>query len=247
MRNFRIIRCLVVVLFGAMYGGATLSAPLLTIGPGTAVTTPVATLTFDNITNSTVLASYTEAGATLSAPAIAFVTFDPTAGAGGFSGGFYFAADGVNAPYDLMYGGATMDGIEFVIGSGNLAAHTTDLIFQTFSHGSPTGSGSGSTLSLGSIVGISDPSGFDEIRLSNTGGIGGSGGTNVLALDNLGIQIESSGSVSEPTTLALLTVALIGVGFNRWRRFPLVCRSPPVRLPVRVVQQPPPPRRDSFS
>lgn len=68
------------------------------------------------------------------------------------------------------------------------------------------------TTGVGTVVGFSDPSGFDRLRVRAPGN---AGNWQEIALDNLSVQT----TVPEPSTLALLLTGVIGArGFARRRR-----------------------------
>ena len=99
--------------------------------------------------------------------------------------------------------------ISFTLDDPNL-----DVIFETYLNGGLTGSGT-FTRARGTVIGFSDPSGFDELRI---GAIGTSfsytafGQLQAIALDNLDVQL-----VPEPSTALLLSAALLGLSAHRRR------------------------------
>jgi hypothetical protein len=100
-----------------------------------------------------------------------------------------------------------MAGLEFTFGTSQ-AGLAADLLWITLNNGNQTGSGTVASLAKGTVVGWSDPSGFDELLVA-AHNFSVDTVFNAIALDNLEVQLAPAGpAVPEP---AGLTLAVIGM------------------------------------
>jgi hypothetical protein len=132
-------------------------------------------------------------------------------------GGYYF-------PYDSQFGNsdwvtvqtaglAKMYGVEFLYGNGwsngdvygtlPWGNSTIPLEWETYDGANLISSGSVTT-GVGTVVGLSDPSGFDRLRVRAPGN---ASSWQEIALDNLSVQT----TVPEPSTLAVLLAWVVGL------------------------------------
>ena len=192
----------------------------LTFGAGSAVTSIDRKATFDSVSSGTNLANYTEDMLRITTPGSSLVAFAP------FNDGtmteFYYA-DGGNHSYVTITGtdAATFSGLELKIGDGYAILTTTTLFtWETYLDGTLTGSGDSLIAAKGSIVGWSDPSGFDELRIGATKPIYAPyhfGDSQAVAIDNVHVQLSdgASGMVPEPRSIAVWC-GLVGVALCYW-------------------------------
>ena len=107
------------------------------------------------------------------------------------------------------------DGIEFLIGTG-FSTSNISMAWATFLGVTNVGSGSRTDLFKGNVVGFSNVTGFDELRVAaNASPIIGFGDSQAIALDNVNTSLVS---VPEPSTLLLLSMGLAGLVVSRSRR-----------------------------
>ncbi len=126
-----------------------------------------------------------------------------------FSGN-YFAAAGMNAYLSIRSATRDMNGIEFAVDSGYANIY---LMWQTWLDGVQTSTGRVSlgAAGIGSVLGLSDLVGFDEVRVYAFDSASDTSGYSVPAIDSV-----RAFSIPEPTSLAL--VSLAGVAALRRRR-----------------------------
>jgi hypothetical protein len=140
-------------------------------------------------------------------------------------GGYYFAYDSEfgNSDWVSIQTSDTkkMYGVEFLYGNGwsngdvygtlPWGNSTIPLEWQTYNGANLVSSGSVTT-GVGTVVGFSDPNGFDLLRVRAPGN-----GTNwqEIALDNLMVQTTP---VPEPATLVLFAAGAIGLLGIAWRK-----------------------------
>ena len=141
----------------------------------------------------------------------------------GHQGGFFYEPGGFNDPIQVnMVSGATMFGASFQAANGwgqsiiniTIAEYNQSSLVGIFSIVQPTGN----------FVTFTDASGFTAIDIYATySAVGTATLANLanvqesLAMDNLAIQTSSS-SVPEPASIALLALALVGLGMGRRKK-----------------------------
>ncbi len=189
------------------------AAVTLTFGAGSAVTIADRQATFDSITAPGIdLSNYTEDSLKITVPNVSYVGFDPFND--GSSTMFHYGSSGGNN-YVTITGtdSATFTGLELKIGDGFFASNGSTLFaWATYLGGSLTGSGNSILAPRGSVVGWSDPTGFDELRIggaSDTLASYNLGDFQAIALDNVRVQIGTA-AVPEPLSFAVWS-AVIGV------------------------------------
>lgn len=128
-----------------------------------------------------------------------------------FSGN-YFATAGSNAYLSIRSEGAKLNGIEFAVDSGYLNIH---VLWQTWLDGALTGNGRVSlgAAGVGDVLGLSDAVGFNEVRVYAFDSATDTAGYSVPAIDSV-----RGFTVSEPGSLALASLAGLGVAGVRRRR-----------------------------
>ena len=227
MKRATLMLAALALLFGGE--GWAKASIIQTIGAGTAVTTVDREATFDTVQTGTNLNGYTEDHLLISVNDIAFTNFDPTGGSGlgGFSGGFHYPAAGAaGGTLITTTDNAEISGIEFNVGSG-YGSPTTYFAYEAFKNGVSDGSGAFAVES-GSVLGFSDPSGFNELYIGAYDSLAQAQSANVLtdfqavAIDNVKVQLQPQVSASpEPASLTLAAfggVSLLGYAGLRRRR-----------------------------
>ncbi|MEO0973274.1 MAG: hypothetical protein AAFX85_09275 [Pseudomonadota bacterium] len=201
------MRTLMVLLALGVGANAT-ATPVWSQGAGSAVETVDAAATFDTVQNRDSLAYFQEDGISVNVSDVAFVSFDPTGGLGGFDDGFFYANGGTPDPYVVDVGGADLLAVEFTVGSGFVVDRLvgyTRLYYETFRDGVSTGVGS-VRFALGEVFGLRDVFGFDTLHVYNANPF--QGGKNALALDDLRVERVA---VDEPMSLLLFVLGLLMV------------------------------------
>ena len=201
-----------VALIGACLAGPSIAQTTQTIGPGSAVPFIDRTADFNALAvNGTPLSDYSEGGLFIRTDGDSWigdgnpVRFDPFHGANGSD--FYFYC-----PYGGSQGYTTIEttdssriyALEFMYGNG----WTTGQIYGPFPWGDNGGIvdwktyrgntlvssgfiGNGPVLEMGTIVGFSDPAGFDRLLIRCTHPNSGDPNLQVLCLDDLHVQITA--------------------------------------------------------
>jgi len=221
MRIFALTVFCAAMIFGRI--NALQAGPVFSTGSGTAVITADRTATFDSINQNGIdLSSYSEDNLSITVPDTSKVAFDPFSEA--ISSEFHYG-DGGNFSYVTIRGtdSAVFDGVEFKFGSGWFESTTTPgLIWETLLNGTVTGSGGVSLLAHGSIVGWSDPDGFDELRVASVlvlTSTSSFGNLQAIALDDLNVQLkDETPTVPEPASMALWGLGSLGIGVIARRR-----------------------------
>jgi MYXO-CTERM domain-containing protein len=128
-----------------------------------------------------------------------------------FSGN-YFAAAGMNAYLSIKSEGPKLHSIEFAVDSGYLSIN---VLWQTWLDGVLTGSGKAAlgAAGIGDVLGLSDLAGFSEVRVYAFDSASDNSGYSVPAIDSV-----RAFTVSEPGSLALASLAGLGVAGVRRRR-----------------------------
>ena len=200
------------------------AAPMFTTGIGSAVSSADRSATFDSVTDGQDLSNYSEDGLRLAKPGDALC--QPGSGCHfiftgryGFSGGHMYTGDS-----GILSIGTTdaskIVGLELLLGSGSISGDTTGY-WEIYSNSILIGSGSIPQFAFPQVIGFSDPSGFDELRIGMTSSATpptSFGFDNVVAVDNVTAQLSSTVQVPEPATLTLFTLGLVGLGFTAFRR-----------------------------
>lgn len=218
----KILQFLIFVLSLLVLGsGPAVAVPIFSTGAGSAVTSVDRVATFDSITGGIDLSAYTEGLLSITVPSVSFVDFDPFNGAGS-TPGFHYGIGG-NTSFVTVRGtdNAVFTGIEFLLGTG-YASNGAQVRWSTFLDNVQTGTGV-SALSQGTVVGWSDPTGFDELRVSATLASSPTlefGDFQAIALDNLSAELHDYNGepIPEPSTLLILGFGLVGLGLFRRRK-----------------------------
>lgn len=197
--------------------GMVSATPIVTFGTGSAVTSIDRIATFDAITAVYMdISNYTENMINVS-------VIDSE----GSYVGFDAFLDGTYTQFLYGYGGndsyatitttdtAIMTGLEFKIGHGS-GQDLANTVWETYLNGSITGSGTFTT-KRGNIVGWSDQTGFDELRVGAYGyDYTALGQEQSIAIDDLAVQ--ATAPVPEPATMLLFGTGLAGLVGSRLRR-----------------------------
>jgi len=199
-----------------------------TVGAGSAVSSADDSANFNTFTDSD-LSVYTEDGLSVSTVGLEYDSFNPFNGAGDRSG-FYYPGGGTSGNWvtiettDL----SEMSGVEFLYGNGwpvdvsvpTFGVDSAVLYWQTLNGGVVDASGS-VVLDVGTIVGFSNPAGFDELQVSSNDGEGSPipPGYNAIALDNLEVQLAPPATVADSDTGLTLGLGLIFAGWGFGRKF----------------------------
>ena len=201
------------------------ATPEQTFGAGSAVTSPDLSATFDSIQDGVPLSLYQEGrltfvygGSAACQPAPTGCNSFPSFSA--FEGGFFYGPGNNTIP--LIIGtddGSSMEGIEFILASG-FAPSFTGGYWEAYNNGVLTGASAFSADSIPTVFGLSDPLGFDELRIAMFPRGAGFPCTRFgcdiksVAIDNVVVQL-----VPEPGTAPLLMLALACTAAVQRRRF----------------------------
>jgi hypothetical protein len=195
-----------------------------TIGAGTAVSgTPDRIATFDNVVTGTDLTAYTEDKLSITIPDTDFDPFDPTGGSGlgGFSGGYFYPNFGANAATVIKTTDSQkMYGLEFNVGNG-FGPSTTHFAYFVFDGGMQIATGAFDIIG-GSVLGFSDPNGFDQIDIGAYSNLALAQSATISsyqagAIDNVKVRLTPT-ATPEPGSIALLLSGMMGAGFAFRRR-----------------------------
>lgn len=225
----KITKSLLYVAFGAVLCVGTFmttqaeAMPVIGFGTGNAVISVDRAATFDTLTSDHIisLAGYSEDMLNITVNDDQFSDVDPFNGQGGGAySGFHYGAGG-NSSFVTISATDNADflGLEFLLGTGWPSNTIANVVWETFSNGSSTGSGIFSTVE-GAIVGWSDVNGFDTLTVGAYGqAYTAFGQHQSIALDNLSVQLLSPVSqVPVPAALPLFGTGLAVMGFVGWRR-----------------------------
>ncbi len=193
------------------------AVPIVSIGAGTAVATVDRQATFDGIQDGDSLLNYTEDNLIVSVDGNHCC----------YSQAHYESGGNNSFVTITTTDGADILALEAEISSGfGLDPH--NIVWETLLNGASTGSGiitatfgfgfTGGGQSI--VAGWSDVSSFDTLLLgagpaSGANAYSGFGGTQAIALDNIQVQLASSASVPEPSTITLMAIGFIGIGAAR--------------------------------
>lgn len=199
------------------FAGVVSAVPVATTGSGSSVTTVNAFADFES-TNALTDNPYLENGLEFSRTGL---TFDNNgcgfagcaggwAGAGVVWSGNYMYGVGDGGYFTMKTTGSNVfTGVEFMVANGYLA-NPMDVIWETYLGGSLTGSGV-LNVAMGTIFGLNDASGFDEVRYT-----GSSAPAMGPAFDSFRAQYGTA--VPAPAPLTLLGASLLAFGGLRRRQ-----------------------------
>jgi PEP-CTERM motif-containing protein len=231
--NSRAIRGLWMFAVLAMAPCVALSSPILSFGPGSAVTSPDLQANFDTLSDfGNDLNTFSEGGLNVRSmsPSNYGLSY-PCDGCAGPTTGVWYVNGG--AMYDgyLSISSASGDAIqavEFLFGSGyfNSAVY---MYWETWSDSALTGSATTANMVPNLTPGFSDSDGFDELRLGAyftqpAGSFVAPAGElrpNAIVIDNLRVQLlPTAVAVPEPSTAMLLLgiLPLLGLAYRRRQR-----------------------------
>ena len=182
-----------------------------TLGAGSAVSVVERSATFDALTstNTMELGNYTEGGLRVTTgnqtwgadPPLA-AKLDPFHGANAPDRAFFCVAwENPEWTSVRTTNGAVIHGVEFMYGNGWTTGDiygpypwgnaNAELVWQTWRNGTNVSSGLAPYLPLGTIVGLYDPTGFDELLMKATIANTANTNDNALALDNLNVMLTN--------------------------------------------------------
>jgi len=199
----------------ALFSSSAASASVIfSTGAGSAVSSADRVATFDSLTSYGIpLSSYTEDGLSITTPNVSYVGF-PAFSNSETTQFFYGNGGGDNFVTITTTDNAPIYGLEFLLGDG-YGGTTTNLLWETLSGATVTGSGFVGGIAKGTVVGWYDSSTFDTLEVAAGEGLTASsvlGDFQAIALDNVRVQLSPTreSNVPEPVSLSLL--ALGGVG-----------------------------------
>lgn len=199
---------------------AASASPIFTIGGAVTIESRIAT--FDSLGENDPLASYSEDGLFITVDDTNTVDHPAFGDADSRTAGFHYGSGGNSGEVSIRgIDGATFAAIDFLLGNG-YHGQSMYFRFRTYLDGVETGSGLFAGISAGTI-GISDASGFDELRVAADIGnpFPGFGGFQAIALDDVRAQVidaEAPVDVPEPGSIMLLGAGLAGVLVSRRRK-----------------------------
>ena len=176
-----------------------LAGTVQTTGAGSAVSTADLADNFNFFPN-TDLSVYSADGLSVTTPGFDYDTNLEPFGSAGDGSGFYYPGGGALGWTTIETADQSlMSGVEFLYGNGwqngpydglntVFGSDTAVLYWQTLDGNTVESSGS-AVLAVGTVVGFSDPAGFEELQVSAAAGPETPPGENALALDNLSVQL----------------------------------------------------------
>jgi hypothetical protein len=195
----------------ALGGSVAQAAVVQSIGSGSAVGTAQYAANFEgnttlanNYSEGSMLFSHSGAG---SNAGCGYAGVDCVAPGDAYSlafSGNYFATDGSNAYVDIKSQFGSFSAIEFAVDTGYL---TLFGYWQTYRNSVLTGSGNftGPAGGVGTVLGLSDAAGFDEVRFFSFSTAGKTSGFSAPAIDS----VRAAALLPEPGSLALVGAALV--------------------------------------
>jgi hypothetical protein len=201
------------------------ASPTITIGGGLGVLIRDRTATFDLLREfgDADLAHYTEDGLRIQTPTSTWN--DQPCGANAcpgiwYTGGGYGVHDTRSENLDRIgtTDGARMFAVELQFFNGRGDLYAEDLVWEIYRDLALVASGAFDTPSTGTVFGIVDPEGFDEIRLGTYLPLpAGSWRDNTLAIDNLTVRLMPlPARVPEPSSAFLICLGLLAWS-RAWR------------------------------
>ena len=191
-----------------------------TLGAGSAVSSVDRSANFDALAEGTNLTGYTEGGLGISvadrsfqSPCCAdFPSTGPYPGAG-FSGGFFYPWGGSDDPVHITAAdGLDLFAVELNVGSGFIGQGAMHVYWEAYDDLALIGSGS-FDVAKGTVLGFSDPNGFDELRIAGLASSGSTGfGFQALALDNLVAQLDPPRDTQAATGVPVPPPAVLFLG-----------------------------------
>jgi hypothetical protein len=190
------------------------NATVQTVGTGSAVGTVDRSANFNSLFTGADLSAYTEGGLSVTTPGYAYLWFDPFNGAG--DGSAFHYASGGNFDWVTIKttDGARILGVEFLYGNGWWGYNFATVDWRTYN--GATLSSSGSTIEpAGTVLGFSDPSGFDSLLVRAT--YSGVGDYQAIALDDLKVDL-TGGHLPESGQYLGAVFAAVCIGLGTLRR-----------------------------
>jgi len=175
-----------------------LAGTIQSLGAGSAVSSVDRSANFNALAEGTNLTGYTEGGLGISVADWSYQSpccaDFPSTGAfpgAGFSGGFFYPWGGSEDPVHITAAdGLDLFAVELNVGSGFIGHGAVHVYWEAYDDLALVGSGS-LDVAKGTVLGFSDPNGFDELRIAGLQFSGATGfGFQALALDNLVAQLD---------------------------------------------------------
>jgi len=187
---------------------------------GSVVQNPNHIVTFDPITYALYpLQSYIEDSVKVHVDDYGTVGFTPFNPLDPRNTQFYYGNGGNNSYVSISLSSQSLiNNLDLMVGDGD-GAGATNLRWFTYLNGVEVGAGEESNIVQGSIIGFSDTSGFDELRLAASGLTvhPGFGEEQSIAIDNIRLSSLELNEVPLPAGIYLFLSGLVGLGLMRDR------------------------------